>query len=43
MAIIGAILGDISGSRYEHRRPKDLDYKNCDILLINAGLQMTRL
>ena len=31
MAIIGAILGDISGSQYEFYRPKDLDPKNCDL------------
>lgn len=29
MAIIGAIIGDISGSQYEFMRPKDLDYKHC--------------
>lgn len=28
MAIIGAILGDIAGSRWEFRRPKDLDWKH---------------
>ena len=31
MAVTGAILGDIAGSQYEHRRPRDLDYKNCEI------------
>ncbi len=33
MAIIGAILGDISGSQYEfeNMRPKDLDYKECPL------------
>ena len=31
MAIIGAILGDIAGSQYEYDRPKDLDYKNCEL------------
>ncbi len=33
MAIIGAILGDISGSQYEfeNMRPKDLDYKKCPL------------
>lgn len=31
MAIIGTILGDIVGSQYEHRRPKDLDYKHCSL------------
>lgn len=25
MAIIGAILGDIAGSKWEFNRPKDLD------------------
>ena len=27
MAIKGAIIGDIIGSQYEFRRPKDFDYK----------------
>lgn len=31
MAIIGAILGDISGSQYEKNRPKNLDYKQCEL------------
>lgn len=31
MAIVGAILGDISGSQYEFNRPKNLDYKNCEL------------
>lgn len=31
MAIIGAILGDISGSQYEFGRPIDLDWKNCKL------------
>ena len=31
MAIIGAVLGDIAGSQYEYDRPKDLDYKNCEL------------
>lgn len=31
MAIIGAILGDISGSQYEFRKPVDLDLKNCEL------------
>ena len=31
MAIIGAVLGDISGSQYEFDRPKDLDWKNCEL------------
>lgn len=31
MAIIGAILGDISGSQYEFLIPKDLDWKKCEL------------
>lgn len=31
MAITGAILGDIAGSIYEFYRPKDLDWKNCEL------------
>lgn len=31
MAIIGAILGDIAGSQYESRRPKNLDWKHCEL------------
>ncbi len=31
MAIIGAILGDICGSRWEFGRPHDLDWKNVDL------------
>ena len=31
MALKGAIVGDICGSQYEFRRPKDLDYKNCEL------------
>ncbi|MDO4633574.1 MAG: ADP-ribosylglycohydrolase family protein [Eubacteriales bacterium] len=31
MAIIGAILGDIAGSRFEYDRPEDLDWKNCEL------------
>ena len=31
MAIIGTILGDISGSQYERMRPKDLDYEHCEL------------
>lgn len=31
MAIIGAILGDIAGSRWEFRRPKDLDWKYIEL------------
>ena len=31
MAIIGAILGDIAGSRWEFRRPKGLDWEHIDL------------
>lgn len=31
MAIIGAILGDIAGSRWEFSRPKNLDWKHIDL------------
>lgn len=31
MAIIGAILGDIAGSRWEFRRPSDLDWKHIEL------------
>ena len=31
MAIIGAILGDISGSRYEFVRPANLNWKQCEL------------
>lgn len=31
MAIIGAILGDIAGSQYEFQRPKNLNWKKCDL------------
>lgn len=31
MAIIGAILGDIAGSRWEFGRPHDLDWKHIDL------------
>ncbi len=31
MAVIGAVLGDISGSQYEFARPKDLDWKKCSL------------
>ena len=31
MAIIGAILGDISGSQYEFRRPGNLNWKKCEL------------
>ena len=36
MAIIGAILGDISGSQYEFHRPKDLNYKKCELFTDNC-------
>lgn len=31
MAIIGTILGDISGSQYEYERLKNLDYRHCEL------------
>lgn len=31
MALIGAILGDIAGSQYEYDRPRNLDWKNCEL------------
>lgn len=31
MEIIGAILGDIAGSRWEFRRPNDLDWEHMDL------------
>ena len=36
MAVIGAILGDIAGSQYEFMRPKDLDYKKCELFTDNC-------
>lgn len=36
MAIIGAILGDIAGSQYEFQRPKDLDWKKCELFTDNC-------
>lgn len=36
MAIIGAILGDIAGSQYEYDRPKNLDWKNCELYTENC-------
>lgn len=36
MAIIGAILGDISGSQYEFNRPQDLKYKTCELFNDNC-------
>ena len=31
MGIVGAILGDIAGSQYEYDKPKDFDWKNCEL------------
>ena len=31
MAIIGAILGDIAGSKWEFDRPKNLDYDHVEL------------
>ena len=31
MAVIGAVLGDISGSQYEFSRPKELDWRCCGL------------
>lgn len=31
MGIVGSILGDIAGSQYEFRRPKDLDWNTCEL------------
>ena len=31
MAVIGAILGDIAGSQFEFDRPKNLDWKHCEL------------
>lgn len=31
MAIVGSILGDIAGSQYEFRRPKDLNWDTCEL------------
>lgn len=36
MGIIGAILGDIAGSQYEYDRPKDLDWKKCELYTENC-------
>lgn len=36
MTIIGAILGDISGSRYEFVRPNNLKYKTCELFTDNC-------
>lgn len=36
MAIIGAILGDISGSQYEYCKPNNLDYKKCELFTDNC-------
>ena len=37
MAVIGAVLGDIAGSRFEFQRPKGLDYKNCPLFVPSAS------
>lgn len=31
MGIVGAILGDISGSQYEFKRPLGFDYKSVEL------------
>ena len=31
MAVLGAILGDIAGSRFEFKRPFWLDIQNCEL------------
>lgn len=36
MAIIGTILGDIAGSQYEFQRPKNLDWKKCELFTDNC-------
>lgn len=36
MAIIGAILGDIAGSRCEFHRPKDLDWEHIELFTDNC-------
>lgn len=36
MAIVGAILGDIAGSQYEFRRPKNLNWKKCELFTDNC-------
>lgn len=36
MAVIGAILGDISGSQYEFEKPKGLNYKTCKLFTENC-------
>ena len=33
MAVIGAVLGDIAGSRFEFHRPGRLDYKKCELFV----------
>lgn len=42
MAIIGAILGDIAGSRWEFRRPKDLDWEHIDLFADDCILENLR-
>ena len=36
MAIVGTILGDIAGSQYEFQRPKNLDWKKCELFTDNC-------
>ena len=36
MAIIGTILGDIAGSQYEFQRPKNLNWKKCELFTDNC-------
>lgn len=36
MAIVGAILGDIAGSQYEFQRPKNLNWKKCELFTDNC-------
>lgn len=37
MAIIGAILGDIAGSKWEFNRPKDLDYEHIRVVFLQRS------
>ncbi len=37
MAIIGAILGDIAGSQYEYCRPRNLDWRHCELFTDNCS------
>ena len=36
MAIVGTILGDIAGSQYEFQRPKNLNWKKCELFTDNC-------